>query len=108
MLRPPPLILALALAGAALPAAAPGQEYTQSFGQVVFENRTDTTGHLWVDDAYGCGPVLMNLFCVTQVEAGEHSAFVRFDDGEVVTFGAFYVEPGEIATLTVNMGPPPG
>lgn len=103
----PTLFLSLALAGSALSVPAPSQDYTQSFGQVVFENRTDTIGHLWVDDEYGCGPVLVNFFCVTQVEAGEHSAHVRFDDGEVVSFGAIYVEPGEIVTLTVNMPPPP-
>lgn len=91
---------ALALAGFA--SLVPTIAASQSYGQVAFQNNTSVTGHLYVDDGYGCGPVLMNLFCVTQVREGEHTAYVKFNDGEVVSFEAFYLEAGEVVTLTVN------
>lgn len=93
--------LALAAAAALAPAAATGQDY----GQVAFQNNTSVTGHLYIDDGYGCGPVLMNLYCVTMVRAGVHTSYVKFDDGEVVSFGEIEVVKGEVFTLTVNEAP---
>jgi len=93
---------ALVLAG--LASVVPSSVASQSYGQVSFQNNTSVTGDLYVDDRYGCGPVQMNLYCVTQVQAGAHTAYVRFVDGEVVTFESFYVEAGKVFTLTVSEG----
>ena len=90
--------LTFAAAGALVPTMAGAVDY----GQVVFQNNTSVTGHLYVDDGYGCGPVLMNLYCATMVPAGVHTSYVKFDDGEVVTFEAYEVVAGEVFTLTVN------
>lgn len=72
------------------------------WGQVSFQNNVNVTGHLYIDGNYGCGPVLMNLFCTTQVRAGNHSAYIKYDDGINVTFQDFYLEEGKVKTLTVN------
>ena len=79
-----------------------GQRGAVDYGQVVFQNNTSVTGHLYVDDGYGCGPVLMNLYCTTMVPAGVHTSYVKFDDGEVVIFEPYEVVAGEVFTLTVN------
>ena len=97
MLRP---IARIALALAA--ALAAGTAAAQDYGQVVFQNNTGVTGHLYIDDGYGCGPVLMNLYCVTMARAGVHTSYVKFDDGDVIDFGEIEVVAGEVFTLTVN------
>lgn len=97
MLRP---IALTALAMAA--ALAAGTAAAQDYGQVVFQNNTSVTGHLYLDGGYGCGPVLMNLYCTTMARAGVHTSYVRFDDGELVDFGEIEVVAGEVFTLTVN------
>ncbi len=84
-----------------LSAAAPLHAGT-GYGQVSFQNNVNVTGHLYIDGNYGCGPVLMNLFCVTQVKEGNHTAYVKYDDGINVTFEPFYLEEGKVKTLTVN------
>ena len=98
----PRSLIRAALTLAAAVALVPTMAGAVDYGQVVFQNNTSVTGHLYVDDGYGCGPVLMNLYCATMVPAGVHTSYVKFDDGEVVTFEAYEVVAGEVFTLTVN------
>lgn len=73
------------------------------YGQVNFQNNTNVTGDLYVDGNYGCGPVPMNLNCTTQIAAGAHTAYIKFADGQVVDFGEFALDEGQVQNLTVNM-----
>ena len=80
-----------------------GAGHAMFSGMLTFQNNTNVTGHLYVDGNYGCGPVLMNLFCSTNVAAGQHTAYAKFDDGDTVDFGAVALADGESKTLTVSL-----
>ncbi len=108
MRRFPVLALALAagLSTSAPLASAPtdaGAGRAMFGAMLTFQNNTNVTGHLYVDGNYGCGPVLMNLSCSTNVAAGHHTAYAKFNDGDTVDFGAVDLAEGESRTLTVKL-----
>ena len=73
------LVLALTLAMALSSSGVASEQ--EGWGQVVFQNNTKSTGNLFVDGNFGCGPVLSGGFCTTQVRIGWHDLLAKFNDG---------------------------
>lgn len=94
------LRIAVLVAALTSPLSAPALAQ-EGWAQIVLNNRTDSTANLYVDNGFGCGPVLSSLMCTAQVRVGFHTLEARTADG-LTTQASVDMQQGEVQTWTIK------
>ncbi|MBM3199676.1 hypothetical protein FJZ53_01975 [Candidatus Woesearchaeota archaeon] len=72
-----------------------------AWAQITLQNDTPYTLDLYVDGNYGCR-ALPNMFCTTQIPAGNHTFTAVAAGGQgSISEGPVYIEDGSSPTWTV-------
>lgn len=77
-----------------------GPRDAHAWAQITLQNDTPYTLDLYVDGNYGCR-ALPNMFCTTQIQAGEHTLTAQATNGQSLSSGPVYIQDGTSPTWTV-------
>ena len=74
----------------------------QGYGQISLDNQTSFTANLYVDSAFGCGPVLARGFCTTQVKIGTHELEAKIAGRASKTKAGVLLGQGQVVTWKIE------